>query len=178
MVVLRPFGPGDADEATRAHEEFVGEGFSFLLDRGRAATFADYLALLDRQARGEDPLPTRVRSSLLAVELDGQLVGRVSIRYELNDHLRHEGGHIGYGVRPAWRRRGLATAILRAALERVAGEGIDPALVTCDDDNVGSAAVIERCGGRLQDRVTAADGHLMRRYLVATGATTGATTGG
>lgn len=169
MVVLRPFEPADAAEAERAHEELAVDGFGFLLDRDRAATFADYLALLEQQARGQDPLPTRVRSALLAAELDGELVGRVSIRYELNDHLRREGGHVGYGVRPGWRRRGVATAILRAALERLAAERVDPALVTCDDDNIGSATVIERCGGRLQDRVTSVDGQLMRRYLVPTG---------
>jgi predicted acetyltransferase len=35
---------------------------------------------------------------------------------------------------------------------RVAGErGIDPVLVTCDDDNVGSRRVIEANGGVLED---------------------------
>ena len=29
--------------------------------------------------------------------------------------------------------------------------GIDPALVTCDDDNVGSVRVIEAAGGVLED---------------------------
>ena len=43
-------------------------------------------------------------------------------------------------------------------------EGIDPALVTCDDDNVGSARVIEANGGVLED-VRAGK----RRYWVATG---------
>jgi predicted acetyltransferase len=31
------------------------------------------------------------------------------------------------------------------------GLGIDPVLITCDDDNLASAAVIERCGGVVQD---------------------------
>jgi predicted acetyltransferase len=40
-------------------------------------------------------------------------------------------------------------------------------LVTCDDDNVGSARVIERNGGRLQGRVTSPhSGKLVRRYWI------------
>ena len=37
--------------------------------------------------------------------------------------------------------------MLRVAAER----GIDPVLVTCDDDNVGSRKVIEANGGVLED---------------------------
>jgi len=39
-------------------------------------------------------------------------------------------------------------------------------LVTCDDDNVGSAAVIERCGGALDSVVTSRAGNSMRRYWI------------
>ena len=46
-----------------------------------------------------------------------RIVGRVSIRHELNDFLLREGGHIGYVVVPEFRRRGYATAMLRRSLE-------------------------------------------------------------
>jgi predicted acetyltransferase len=58
----------------------------------------------------------RVPATFLVADVDGAIVGRVSIRHELNDHLTHFGGHIGYGVRPAHRRRGYATEILRQSL--------------------------------------------------------------
>lgn len=45
--------------------------------------------------------------------------------------------------------------------------GVDRVLVTCDDTNVGSATVIERCGGSLHSFVTGRDGNLMRRYWIA-----------
>jgi predicted acetyltransferase len=41
--------------------------------------------------------------------------------------------------------------------------GIDPALVTCDDDNIGSIRVIENAGGELEDVRGA-----KRRYWVPT----------
>jgi predicted acetyltransferase len=48
------------------------------------------------------------------------------------------------------RRRGYATEILRQALTIANAHGIDPVLVTCDDTNIASATVIERCGGELE----------------------------
>ncbi|HEV8056413.1 MAG TPA: GNAT family N-acetyltransferase [Nocardioidaceae bacterium] len=79
-------------------------------------------------------------------------LGRLSIRHRLTDDLLRYGGHIGYVVRPSARRRGHATAMLRAALPVAAALGIDPVLVTCDDDNAASRSVIETAGGRLEDQ--------------------------
>jgi predicted acetyltransferase len=166
-LCLRPFVPADAPAAEAAHEELAADGFTFLLDRDRADGFAAYCELLDRQARGEDDHPHRVPAALLAVEAAGVLVGRVSIRYVLNDHLRHEGGHVGYGIRPAYRGRGYATATLVLAVDHLKGRDVTEVLVTCDDDNVASAATIVRCGGVLEDVRTRHDGSLVRRYWIA-----------
>ncbi|MPZ85423.1 MAG: hypothetical protein GEV28_35570 [Actinophytocola sp.] len=75
--------------------------------------------------------------------------------------MRREGGHIGYGVLPAHRRRGHATGILRQSLVVTRAMGIDPALVTCDEDTVASRRAIDACGGRLE---AVEDG--TRRYLI------------
>ncbi|MGV8972461.1 MAG: GNAT family N-acetyltransferase, partial [Rhodoglobus sp.] len=63
------------------------------------------------------------------------MVGRVSIRHKLNAFLAEVGGHIGYGVRPAFRRLGYATQMLHQALELARSLEIERALVTCDGDN-------------------------------------------
>jgi hypothetical protein len=49
---------------------------------------------------------------------------------------------------------GLATTILRATLRLAARRAISPALVVCDDMNLASIAVIERCGGALESVVS------------------------
>jgi predicted acetyltransferase len=80
-----------------------------------------------------------------------KFIGRIGIRHRLTPALLEMGGNIGYDVRPSARRRGHATAMLAAALVVAREIGIDRALVTCDVDNVGSRAVIERNGGVLED---------------------------
>jgi predicted acetyltransferase len=93
-------------------------------------------------------------------------LGAISLRLTLNDFLLRAGGHIGYGVRPSARRRGLATWALGAVLPEARALGLERVLVTCDDANVASARTIESNGGVLEDvRVTELG--QTRRYWIA-----------
>jgi predicted acetyltransferase len=83
---------------------------------------------------------------------DEEYLGRIAVRHRLTPQLREVGGHIGYDVRRSARRRGHATAMLRAALPIARRLGIESALVTCDVDNYASRKVIERNGGVLGDQ--------------------------
>lgn len=95
-----------------------------------------------------------------------RILGSISLRHELNDFLLDVGGHIGYGVRPTARRRGVATAALRAALGQARSLGLQRVLVTCTDGNEGSMRTIERCGGVLEDIRESADHGPVRRYWI------------
>ena len=130
------------------------------------AVFAEWVDWLGRQERPDEPLPPeRVACSFRWVLEDGRLVGTVAVRHALTPSLVLEGGHIGYAVRPAARRRGVATAALRLALGVAARRGTDPVLVTCDRANEASARTIAACGGVLEDE---RDGVL--RHWLRTGA--------
>jgi predicted acetyltransferase len=59
-------------------------------------------------------------------------------------------GHIGYGIRPSARRRGLATWALGRILDEARVLGMDRVLVVCAADNVASAKTIGRHGGVLE----------------------------
>lgn len=150
-LVLRPFRLEDEAAARAAHGELAHDHFDFLLeqraDGGPEETWAEYVERLEDQRHGRRLDPGFVPASFLAAEVGGTLVGRVSIRHELNDFLSTWGGHVGYGVRPAYRRRGHATAILRGSLAVLADLGVEEALVTCDLDNAASEATIRACGG-------------------------------
>ncbi|MFF5303407.1 GNAT family N-acetyltransferase [Streptomyces sp. NPDC013161] len=98
------------------------------------------------------------------VEGDSYL-GAIDLRHYLNAFLLDVGGHIGYSIRPSARRRGLATWALGAVLLEARTFGLGRVLVTCDDDNVGSARSIERNGGVLED-VRTTDAGIKRRYWI------------
>ena len=108
-----------------------------------------------------------VEGTWLVADADGESSGARRSATSSTSSCAREGGHIGYGVRPAHRRRGYATEILRQSLIIARAAGVDRALVTCDDDNVGSATVIEACGGVLEDVVRRdRRRHAIRRYWI------------
>lgn len=115
--------------------------------------FADFVAYLRDDAIPGSARPTgHVPQSTWWLVEGEEYLGRISVRHELTRWLRELGGHIGYEVRPSARRRGHATTMLRAVLPHAHALGIDPALLTCDEDNVASAKVIEAAGGVFEDR--------------------------
>lgn len=97
-----------------------------------------------------------------------ELIGRVSIRYELNDRLLRSGGHIGYGIRPSRRRQGFGRLALVLAKQNAREHGLQRVLLTCADDNIGSTRIIESCGGMLENIEPHPDNPttLMRRYWI------------
>lgn len=129
--------------------------------------FAALVARLLGEARGIGIAPGWVPNSTFWLMEGDHVVGASSLRHRLTPKLRISGGHIGYGIRPSARGRGLGTAILGLTLERAARIGIDSALVTCADTNAASAAVIVANGGELEAREFNAErGEVMRRYWV------------
>ena len=78
---------------------------------------------------------------------NNRLLGLLQIRLELKGYLIDFGGHIGYCVRPSERRKGYAKSMLHQALDICRTMGLDKVMITCLEDNIGSARTIEACGG-------------------------------
>lgn len=126
--------------------------------------FASYCANLEVK----DPCGGQVPDSTffcLDEERD-RMVGAVNIRHYLNEALLLNGGHIGDGVRPSERRKGIATKMIALALEECRKLGIEKVLMVCDKENIGSAKSIQLNGGILENEV-AVDGIVEQRYWIS-----------
>ncbi len=93
------------------------------------------------------------------------MVGAVNIRHYLNESLLLNGGHIGDGVRPSERRKGIATKMIALALAECKKLGIEKVLMVCDKENIGSAKSIIHNGGILENEVEV-DGVIEQRYWI------------
>jgi predicted acetyltransferase len=131
---------------------------------------AGFAAWVERLRSEEDPavppVAEWVHCTYRWIVEDDRYLGAVALRHELNEWLINVGGHIGYGVRPSARGRGLASWALGPTLETARSLGLERVLITCRPDNVASARTIEKHGGVLEDvRNTGPD--RVKRYWIA-----------
>ena len=110
------------------------------------------------------PAPGQVRGTCWWIVEGDAVLGAIAMGYQLNERALRV-GQIGYGIRPSARGRGLAKWALGQVLLTAATEGLDRVLITCRDDNVASARVIEHNGGVLENVRDTESGRI-RRYWV------------
>ena len=131
--------------------------------------FEKYLATWEERSRGENVPPDRVPDTRYWLIVDDKFVGITYFRYHLNDQLLKYGGHIGYFVVPSERKKGYGTELLKYALIKAREKGLEKVLITCDETNVGSRRIIEKCGGVLENIIDGekADGPRKCRFWIS-----------
>jgi len=147
-------------------EEWYGSGekiIPYAIRRLDYRDFENYCANLEIRDDGSGLVPD---STFFCLDEERNImVGAVNIRHYLNESLLLNGGHIGDGVRPSERRKGIATKMIGLALEECRKLGIDKVLMVCDKENIGSAKSIIYNGGILENEVVV-DGVTEQRYWI------------
>ena len=126
--------------------------------------FDNYMNCLDNNVEKDGYVPY---STLFCLDEERDLfVGAVNIRHYLNESLLLNGGHIGDGVRPSERRKGVATRMIGLALEKCKKIGLDKVVMVCDKNNIGSAKSIVNNGGILENEILV-EGIMEQRYWIS-----------
>ncbi|WP_116203322.1 GNAT family N-acetyltransferase [Amycolatopsis circi] len=93
---------------------------------------------------------------------DGQVLGGIALRSGPAEYVSWA-GHLGFGIRPSARGRGLASWALREMLTEA--RGLSRVLLACAGENLASAKTIERAGGVLEE-VRQTERGPVRRYWI------------
>ncbi|GGQ62750.1 GNAT family N-acetyltransferase [Couchioplanes azureus] len=134
-----------------------------------ARGFAAFVARLRREPDPAiPPAPGWVHCTYWWIVEDDGVLGAIALRHELTDTLLESGGHIGYGVRPGARRRGLASWALAQVLASARDLGLERVLLTCDVANEASRRTIERHGGVCEDVRDTPHGRVRRYWITLT----------
>ena len=167
MLILRTPEPRDEKAVMAYRRSFLdcGDSLDGTANLRLAEDYAQWLSAVTDNRSEETVRPGLVPASTLLALEDGGLVGMIDIRHRLNKYLTQYGGHIGYSVAPAHRRRGYATAILAQGLTVCRELGLTRVLVTCNSGNTASARTIQRNSGVLENEVLE-DGVSVQRYWI------------
>ena len=129
----------------------------------------DWLDHVERCRHKETIPPDRVPCTqyIYVREDDNKIVGMLQIRHTLNETLRKYSGHIGYSVCPSERRKGYATRMLAAALEKCREMGLTRVMLSCRPENEASRRTILKNGGTYESTVHEPEkGRDLERYWI------------
>lgn len=149
MIRVRNAEPGDAAEIVALARAVAGEPEGWLLaDAQWRSVSAErrYVRALRRNPDG----------AVLLAELDGAIVGRLSITRDLHPSSSHV-ADLGLMVAAAHRRRGIGTALLEAAEQWARQAGVSKLELHVFPHNEPAIALYERLG-------YTREGHRLRHY--------------
>ncbi len=108
QVELRALRVEDEEPFLNAIREFDDKEMLFAFQYNPGINFREYVDNVNSWPYGKSLPGDFVPNSYYVAVIGDKIIGRVSIRHELNDFLERIGGHIGYAVIPSQRGRGYA----------------------------------------------------------------------
>ncbi len=166
MHLITPNAEYEASYREYIEELGVEERYPFPLDFDHS-NFSILLTKLDNFRMGVDLPAGFVPSTTYWLVDGGEIVGVSNLRHFLNDRIRYAGGHIGLGIKPSKRGKGLSNLLLKLTIAKAVELGIHPIHIHCHKENIASARMIMSNGGKLESEIEEA-GEVVQRYLVNT----------
>lgn len=118
-----------------------------------------------KQIANEKRVPAE--TYFLVRENDNRIVGMINIRYNLNERLLLNGGHIGYSIRPTERRKGYNKINLYLGLKRLDELNVETALLDCVKSNIGSSKTMLALGAKKYNEIYNEDyGEVVEKYKI------------
>ncbi|MGX5202221.1 GNAT family N-acetyltransferase [Aliikangiella sp. IMCC44632] len=131
--------------------------------------YSDFEKLLDRIdnfSKGLELPVGYVPSSTFWLVDSGELIGVTNVRHYLNSEIEHCGGHIGLGIRPSYRGKGLGRHLMKLSIKKLNTMGVNSVHIHCYKKNIASSKAIISNGGVLVSELSL-DSNLVLRYLVS-----------
>ncbi len=127
--------------------------------------FGKLLEKIDNFAKGVNIPPGYVPSSTLWLVDSGELIGVINLRHYLSPEIEHCGGHIGLGLRPSFRGKGLGRYLMKLSIEKLNQMGVNSVHIHCYKENRASAKAITSNSGVLVSELTL-ENQVVQRYVV------------
>ena len=129
--------------------------------------FVELLNKIDNYANGIDIPDDAVPSSTYWLMENAEIIGVTNLRHCLNQQIEFCGGHIGLGVRPSCRGKGLGNILMEKSIHQLNLMGVKVVHIHCYKSNVASASMIIANGGSLESEFSDY-GKVIQRFVIST----------
>ncbi len=166
IVLMRPTLSLAIDFQSLADEHLAIGDNRYAEARGDVAAF---IAMCEAHSAGRGVPPGWVPQSTFWLVRNGErILGCSRLRHALTSLLSHQGGHIGYDIRPNERGKGYGNLLFALTLRKARELGFREVLVTADEANVASwTAALSGMFRREEGRFVGKNGPF-RRYWIPT----------
>jgi predicted acetyltransferase len=127
--------------------------------------FEEFLQKIEDYQNGVNIPNPMVPSSTFWLIKNNEIAGITNIRHYLNKEIEYCGGHIGLGVRPSFRGKGIGSSLMKKSIKELNSRGINTVHIHCYKDNIASTAMIIANGGKLTSEFSEGD-KVIQRYVV------------
>lgn len=146
-ILIRKAKKGDAKGIAESFNEGIRRGLSAHTGTNAPigpAEVRDHNKTLAKNKKNE--------FSFVAIdEKTGKIVGSAVFAAKDRGRIRHR-GEIGWGVHPEYRRKSIATRLLRAVLKEAKRRGFKRAGAEAAVENIASVRLAKRCGFKIEGR--------------------------